>query len=103
NKFKRPTHATQLAKLMDIQFIILFLVAPIDIPIKAAICVPVKIGPSKAESITPYFLNNSIALVFRAEVLPFFSRRRVYHFLIYSNFKITGITFIIFFMKPSIL
>src|SRR5699024_12276851 len=67
------------------------------------ICVPVKSGPSKAEPITPYFLNNSIALVFRAEVLPFFSRRRVYHFLILSNIKITGITVIIFPKKPTII
>src|SRR5699024_12051643 len=51
----------------------------------------------------PYFLNNSIALVFRAEVLPFFSRRRVYHFLILSNIKITGITVIIFHKKPTII
>src|SRR5699024_1931321 len=103
NDVKIPTNATQLAILIDIHFIILFLLAPIDIPIKAAICVPVKSGPSKAEPITPYFLNISTALVFRFEVLPCFSRRRIYYFLILSNIKITGITVIIFPKQPTII
>src|SRR5699024_6197712 len=88
---------------MDIQLIILSIVATIDFPTKAAISVPVRIGPSNADPITPYFLNKRTALTLLFEGFSCFLRRLSYHVLNLSNIKITGITVTILPMNPTII